>query len=131
MPTSSRSTGLEQILLERRTSNQNEEKELRKRKQKIELGIDRIIEEFDVSMLEKQTEIDEINRLYVTHAPPPPPPTSFVSSFFLGRLEGTNGVVFHPPIRGLCCGRYADVRYALLIRHIPLGTLMKSFSSQS
>jgi len=57
--------GLEQILLERRTSNQNEEKELRKRKQKTELGIDRIIEEFDVSMLEKQTEIDEINRLYI------------------------------------------------------------------
>ena len=118
MPTSSRSTGLEQILLERRTSNQNEEKELRKRKQKTELGIDRIIEEFDVSMLEKQTEIDEINRLYVTHASLPPP-TSFVSSFFLGRLEGTNGVVFHPPIRVLCCGRYADVRHALLIRHIP------------
>lgn len=82
MPTSSRSTGLEQILLERRTSNQNEEKELRKRKQKIELGIDRIIEEFDVSMLEKQTEIDEINRLYVTHAPPPLHPLRLSARFF-------------------------------------------------
>jgi len=56
--------GMEMILHERRSANHNEEKELRKRKQKTELGIDRIIEEFDGSMLEKQTEIDEIMRLY-------------------------------------------------------------------
>ena len=56
--------GMEQILTDRQTANRAEEKELRKRKQKTELGIDRIIEEFDASMLDKQTEIDEINRLY-------------------------------------------------------------------
>ena len=56
--------GLEQILADRRKANREKERELRQQKQRTELSIDRIIEEFDTSMLEKQTEIDEINRLY-------------------------------------------------------------------
>jgi len=56
--------GREVELAEKRASNKAKENDLRKRKQRAETNIDRLIDEYDASMMEKQKEIDDINDLY-------------------------------------------------------------------
>lgn len=56
--------GREAELAEKRASNKVKENDLRKRKQRAETNIDRLIDEYDASMMEKQKEIDDINNLY-------------------------------------------------------------------
>jgi len=51
-------------LEEQRAANRRNEKDLRKQKQKIEREIDSLIEEYDASMMEKQNEFDDVNKLY-------------------------------------------------------------------
>lgn len=56
--------GRRQTFLDLKDEHRNKEKIARSRKQKLELHIDRVIEEYDNAMLEKQSEIDDINKLY-------------------------------------------------------------------
>ena len=56
--------GREAELAEKRAANKAKENDLRKRKQRAETNIDRLIDEYDASMIEKQDSIDGINGKY-------------------------------------------------------------------